>query len=68
MAPLDAAKFPSSGRELLELDGPAFESRSGSSRAARLLRSHLAHTLFQATGRATSPLEDDVAALSEGKS
>lgn len=64
--PPDAAKFPRCGRTLLELDGPGFESRSGSSRAARLLRSHLAHTLYQATGRATSPLKDDVTELSEG--
>ncbi|KAE8750182.1 hypothetical protein FOCC_FOCC002988, partial [Frankliniella occidentalis] len=40
----DPDKFPRSGGALLELDGAGFESRAGSSRGARLLRSHLAHT------------------------
>ncbi|KAH8273670.1 hypothetical protein KR018_007994 [Drosophila ironensis] len=55
----DIARFPKEGQELCELSRADFWVCAGSRRGGTLLAKHFAYTLYQATGRESSPMLND---------
>lgn len=57
--PPDYSKFPSNGRELVEFTRADFWVCAGSKYGGNTLAKHLAYLQHTATGRCTSPLNND---------
>lgn len=55
----DFNRFPSTGRELIECKRADFWVCAGSKLGGNTLAKHLAHLQYTATGRCTSPLNND---------